>query len=109
MSDSDEYDDYDLSEFTQDDFARIDAAIESVYLETIGNKGRPAIPIQIEQPVLSPTSPTPDIPRHRSAESSPFQRYRRYKILSVTDLVSPAWYVPKYGTPTNDATRPLKV
>ena len=98
MSDSDEYAAYDLSEFTEDDFARIDAEIAFGSLDIVEPKGGPAIPIELEQPVtvLPSTSAIPDSTekaKQRQVELSPFRRYRRNKTLYVTDLVSPSWYV----------------
>jgi len=92
MDEEDEYDDYNLSEFTEDDFAIIDAALQ----ENVSEKGGPKVFVQLEQPVVDNninfkalTQPKPPPPK----ELSPYLRFRTNGILSVTDLVAPAWYV----------------
>lgn len=63
---SDEFDAYDLSEFTDEDLAAIDAAIARAH------QAGPAIKIAIEH--------------------SPFHRFLSWKKhLAVTDLVAPLW------------------
>lgn len=65
--DHDEFDAYDLSEFTDQDFAAIDADLARA-------RAGPAIQIAIEQ------------------QDSPFNRFRSWKNnLAVTDLVAPLW------------------
>ncbi|KAG6380966.1 exonuclease V a 5' deoxyribonuclease-domain-containing protein [Boletus reticuloceps] len=68
---SDDFDDYDFSEFTEQDFAAIDAALVRAH-------GGPAVQIAI-------------------VEDSPFKKFRsRRKNLAVTDLVSPLWCEVQY-------------
>lgn len=108
MSDSeDSYGGYDLSEFTEEDFARIDAAISNIStpppMTSPPPNGGPKLAITLELSL-------PDCPAEASSsnndtvypisidkndiasENSPLRRYRRKGFLSVTDLVSPAWY-----------------
>lgn len=64
---SDEFDAYDLSEFTDEDFAAIDAHIARVHA------AGPAVQIAVEH-------------------TSPFNQFLSWKKhLAVTDLVSPLW------------------
>lgn len=101
----DEYEGYNLAEFTEEDFASIDAGI---LLRGLNNqswaKAGPAVAIEIErvnedvaakasegQPSASTSSFRSLLPRDTR---SPFERHRYWnRILSVTDLVSPAWCV----------------
>lgn len=118
MSDigSDSYSAFDLSEFTEEDFAQIDAAILSqiqdggdisfqseidglnlssltpedlaqldsvVSMKLNEHNDGPSIRIQIEDGEATP----------HVADPSPLQQFRSRRILSVSDLVSPAWYV----------------
>ena len=123
MSDisSDSYSAFDLSEFTEEDFAQIDAAISSqleiqdhdasanssfqseinglnLFSLTPGELAQldsaismklnehidgPSIQIEIEDGEATPQMVRP----------SPLEQFRSRRILSVTDLVSPAWYV----------------
>lgn len=107
MSDSeDSYGGYDLSEFTEEDFARIDAAISNITTPspiTSPPNGGPKLAITLELSL-------PDCPAEVGSsnndtvtpisldktvtvsENSPLRRFRRKGFLSVTDLVSPAWY-----------------
>jgi exonuclease V len=93
MDEEDEYDDYNLSEFTEDDFAIIDAALQ----ENASEKGGPKVLVQLEQPVVDNNinfkALTKPIPPPQKKELSPYLRFRTNGILSVTDLVAPAWYV----------------
>ncbi|KDQ31203.1 hypothetical protein PLEOSDRAFT_1063116 [Pleurotus ostreatus PC15] len=106
MSDSeDSYGGYDLSEFTEEDFARIDAAISNISTPppiTSPPNGGPKLAITLELSL-------PDCPAEVGSssndtvtpisldktvtvsENSPLRRFRRKGFLSVTDLVSPAW------------------
>lgn len=93
MSDTDEYAAFTLSEFTEEDFSQIDAAV------ALGNPsvprpggGDPSIAIELED-FSTRTASAADIGKVRNEGLSPFQRYRPGKVLSVTDLVSPAWYI----------------
>ena len=116
MSDksSDNYSAFDFSEFTEEDFAQIDAAIalrmqrdvtsfqseihglnlSSLTSEELDsavamklNDG-PSIQIEIEDGQATPLQVVapPNQP-------SPLQQFRSRRILSVSDLVSPAWHV----------------
>ncbi|KAF9015724.1 exonuclease V a 5' deoxyribonuclease-domain-containing protein [Cyathus striatus] len=117
MSDAsfDDFSAFDFPEFTDQDFAQIDAAVahslnspqasnqpsesyefaisgleDGYHLYTFQTNSGPKIPVEIE------TLPDSDV-RHQSStihalsERSPLQRYRPKHILSVTDLVAPAW------------------
>lgn len=129
----DEYDAYDLSEFSATDFMHIDslarcerndsAAVPEVVtgvaqgpIDTNGSGG-PQIPVVLEPAanesvvvkaatgrswtggVLCATedpskSEAPDPHhKHKPYMGSPYQRHRPSGILSVSDLVGPAWYV----------------
>ena len=126
MSDiiSDNYSAFDFSEFTEEDFAQIDAAIlshmqgndatgNSSFQSEIGglnlssltpeelaqldsavsmklnehNDG-PSIQIEIEDGEATPLQVV-----ECSTLPSPLKQFRSRRILSVSDLVSPAWYV----------------
>ena len=121
MSDisSDSYSAFDLSEFTEEDFAQIDAAISSQIQD---DDGRGDISFQSEIDGLNLSSLTPEelaqldsavsmkINEHndgpsvqieiedgeatpRLVEPSPLEQFRSRRILSVSDMVSPAWYL----------------
>ena len=116
MSDvgSDSYSTFDLSEFTEEDFAQIDAAISS---QIHGDDASANASFQSEINGLDLSSLTPDelaqldsavsmkLNEHIQIEiedgemtpqvvyPSPLEQFRSRRILSVTDLVSPAWYV----------------
>lgn len=105
MADDDEFNAYDLSEFSEEDFARIDAELERRNLENndFNSQGGPAVTIQVELPVIdvvrevsssnvAMSSSSAEHTTLKHAERSPYQRFRRNNTLSVTDLVSPAWY-----------------
>ncbi|KAL4264143.1 EXO5 family protein [Pleurotus pulmonarius] len=106
MSDSeDSYGGYDLSEFTEEDFARIDAAISNIPTPppiTSPPNGGPKLAITLElslpdSPVKNGSSSNDTVTpisidkTVTVSENSPLRRYRRKGFLSVTDLVSPAW------------------
>ena len=124
MSDisSDSYSAFDLSEFTEEDFAQIDAAILS---QIQGDDAIANISFQSEIDGLDLFSLTPEefaeldsavsrkLNEHIDCPSvqieiedgemtpqlirpSPLEQFRSRRILSVTDLVSPAWYVYLY-------------
>ena len=109
----------DLSEFTEEDFAQIDAAISS---QVQGDDASADTSFQSEINGLNLSSLTPEelaqldsavsmkLNEHIDGPSiqieiededetpqvvhpSPLEQFRSRKILSVTDLVSPAWYV----------------
>ena len=121
MSDisSDSYSAFDLSEFTEEDFAQIDAAISS---QIQGDDAIANISFESEIDGLNLCSLTPEelaqldaaismkLNEHTNGPSiqieieagemtpqvirpSPLEQFRSRRILSVTDLVSPAWYV----------------
>ncbi|KAG9314149.1 hypothetical protein JVU11DRAFT_4935 [Chiua virens] len=71
MSQSDEYDAYDLSEFTAEELAAIDQSLASTH-------GGPKIQLAVED--------------------SPFTKFLSWKKkhLAVTDLVSPLWKVTPF-------------
>ena len=121
MSDisSDSYSAFDFSEFTEEDFAQIDAAISSqiqgddavanssfqseidgldlssltpeelaqldsaISMKLNDHIDGPSIQVEIEDGEMTPQVIRP----------SPLEQFRSRRILSVTDLVSPAWYV----------------
>ena len=96
MAPSDEFDAYNFQEFTAADFAAVDSEI----LEMESNRGGPSVTIEVEKSAavsqLTRALPSNDpgwLPTRRGQES-PFQRHRWWtNVFSVTDLVSPAWYV----------------
>ncbi|CCL98155.1 uncharacterized protein FIBRA_00149 [Fibroporia radiculosa] len=107
VAEYDEFDVYDLSEFTAEDFACIDAALASAQpslVSIFGNcnrndsisdgTGGPRIEIQVEGATDNSILPKA-LSRHQEWSSdgrSPFERFRKWrKVLSVTDLVGPAW------------------
>ncbi|KAF8640994.1 hypothetical protein AX17_000639 [Amanita inopinata Kibby_2008] len=85
MSDnSGDYGDDEFPQFTEEDFARIDAVASAYYDTPSSSQANPHVTIELENI------------QHSEDEScvqdrSPFQLYRRNQILSVTDLVSPTW------------------
>ncbi|KAK7465506.1 hypothetical protein VKT23_005481 [Stygiomarasmius scandens] len=72
----------DFSQFTEEDFAQID-----VEISTTLKKGLPKLNIEFETRAAEPAQSS----TFRSSHSSPLRQFRRNGILSVTDLVSPAW------------------
>lgn len=129
MSDisSDSYSAFDLSEFTEEDFAQIDAAISSRPHDGNDDNAKGDASFQSEIDGLNLSTLTPEelaqldsavsikLNEHNDGpsikieiedgETTPFQvaeysnrlsplvRFRSRRILSVSDLVSPAWYV----------------
>jgi exonuclease V len=112
---SDEFDQYDFSEFTEEDLARIDVDISHKLQSppSASQFGGPAIQIAVE-PETDPVSGNPKVllpmgerPLHPSSrQASPrslrpevtvqnktlFERFLSWKkYFSVTDLVSPIW------------------
>ncbi len=87
---SEDYDYYDSIEYTQEDLATIDA-IAAAYFDPPLPQGCPEVRIELEGP-LQPHESTPSTSRD-SSEPSPIQTYRRNRVLTVTDLVSPMWFV----------------
>ncbi|KAF9502255.1 hypothetical protein BDN71DRAFT_1437784 [Pleurotus eryngii] len=106
MSDSeDSYKGYDLSEFTEEEFALIDAAISNITTPppiTSPLNGGPKLAITLELSLLDcpaevgssnndTVTPVPLDKTVTVSENSPLRQFRRKGFLSVTDLVSPAW------------------
>ena len=103
MSNSeDEFDAYNLGEFTEQDFAKIDFDLNNNQGKQ-SHTGGPAVLIEIEdisdslmhipKGLSHFTAASSRLYSHNS-EMSPFKRHRAWNgILSVTDLVSPSWYV----------------
>lgn len=94
----DEFSKYDFAEFTEDDLSRFDglAASSSIAVDPILKSSLPAVAIGVKQENVSASANTPQQPEergHAQTAASPFKRFRRNGIISVTDLVSPAWYV----------------
>ena len=96
-SSGDEFDAYNLDDFTAEDFALVDGTIakDNIIAKT---NGGPAVTVEVEQPIdivsegplIRASSPVLRSPRPQ--QQSPFQRFRSWnKVLSVSDLVSPAW------------------
>lgn len=85
-SDNDEFAAY-FPEFTEADFAQIDAA-------EVSGKHLPKVTIAYETlDVVGPSS-HPISPRKRpGSPGSPLDSFRSHGTLSVTDLASPAWYI----------------
>jgi exonuclease V len=104
-SEDDEFDAYDFAEFTADELALVDESImANNHVTANANRGGPAITVEVEQSAnhisyndqltrgLSSNATVSLLTRREKA--SPFQHYRSWnKVLSVSDLVSPAWYV----------------
>jgi hypothetical protein len=104
-SSDDEYEGYNLAEFSQEDFANIDADILVRGLVNLNDapKGGPAVTIEIHrldedlageesQGQASSSTPFQHTVPDRDVKQSPFERHRSWnKVLSVSDLVSPAW------------------
>jgi hypothetical protein len=98
-ADSDKYDAFNLSDFTEEDFAHIDAILQREGGDNVAPQyGGPAITVELEKPTVDIISKAPpsDLATKFKKDASPFQRYRWKKILWVTDLVSPAWYVSTF-------------
>jgi len=104
-SEDDEFDTYDFSEFTAHELALVDESIMANSNVTANaNRGGPAITVEVEQSAnhishndqltRGLSSNATVLLSSRREQASPFQHYRSWnKILSVSDLVSPAWYV----------------
>jgi hypothetical protein len=102
VSSGDEFDAYNLDEFTTEDFAFVDRTIarDDIIAKT---NGGPAVTVEVEQsidlmmlkdPLIGASSPVlRSLGPQQPSQPSPFQRFRAWrKVLSVSDLVSPAWY-----------------
>ncbi|PFH52280.1 hypothetical protein AMATHDRAFT_46408 [Amanita thiersii Skay4041] len=77
-----EYDALDIPDITEDDFSQIDQ-LSSTYFNS---QAGPQVIVQLEPTQSLPINNLPPI-RHRP----PLQEYRPNQVLSVSDLVSPAW------------------
>lgn len=93
-SGSDDFDDLNFDEFTEDDFAHIDRTIALVEAgsesRTPDAAGGPAVIIEIEPSAqeINAEGVSVEMPR-----LSPYAQFRAWNnVLSVSDLVSPAWY-----------------
>ncbi|KAJ3569735.1 hypothetical protein NP233_g4858 [Leucocoprinus birnbaumii] len=86
-TDEDEFAAYDFAEFTEEDFAQIDADVAKK-VEHLAK-----LTVAYETPKGQISSPRPSSSkRNRPSFRSPLESFRRYGVLSVTDLVSPSWY-----------------
>lgn len=100
-SSSDEYDAYNLDEFTEEEFAYIESGL--LIRDTSSAQilaGGPAVTIEVEQSTDclivkdSSKKSTSKSGARQEPHLSPFRQFRSWKkVLSVSDLVSPAWYV----------------
>lgn len=89
-SGSDEYDAFNL-DFTEEDFTYIDKTILGTESQAGESAGGPAITIEIEQSVEQTTAKDTSV---NAPRPSPYMQFRAWNdALSVSDLVSPAWYV----------------
>lgn len=82
-ADPDEFAAYDFSEFTQEDFAQIDADVVRNQL--------PKMTIAYEVPRPPPQDSRVEL--EDKSRDSPLDLFRPYGSLSVTDLVSLSWYL----------------
>jgi hypothetical protein len=92
-SSDDEYSAFDFSEFNEDDFRQIDAG-----LVPPSPRGNPKITVELEKlPEQPGNAPPKSLPSNNlSTEKSPYRRYRRGGVLSVSDLTSLAWLVTAF-------------
>ena len=91
--------DLNLGTLSAAEFASLDAAMTEIYGEL---QAGPSIEIAIEtprEPLASPTHPqlqqedaSNEVPKPHNRKT-PLQEFRSHMSLSVTDLVSPSWYV----------------
>ena len=101
MDFSDEFDTYNFQEFTADDLAFVDESLLARgHFVANTDMGGPSITIEVEQSTNPqtvkgpPTRASSSKATGRHDQASPFQRHRSWrKVMSVSDLVSPAWYV----------------
>lgn len=103
----DEFDDYNLSGFTEDDFLAFDAHISKSLTPsdsnpTVNAAAHPRVGIQYEsyqQGLASSSQPAPVVvagnpeeqDRMNVDDPSPFEQFRPNGVLSVTDFVESAW------------------
>ena len=110
----DEYDAYDLSEFSAADFAHIDNTATTRHNKhttapeeekaIVGGAGRSGGGLPQVAVALEPAADQSVVVKVAGGESgsgsgsgdnvSPFEEFRSRGTLSVSDLVGPAWYVP---------------
>ena len=83
-----EIDGLNLSSLTAEEFAQLDSAVSVKLNENEHNDNGPSIQIQIEDGEATPRQMV-----EFSNQPSPLEQFRSRRILSVSDLVSPAWYV----------------
>jgi len=91
--DDDEFSQYNLTEFTEEDFLYVDIHIA----ESSRVKGGPTISVEVEEPTSMLQPQFQSMATHQrtstSARRSPIQQFRNgNRHLSVSDLTSPAWY-----------------
>ncbi|KAL0951665.1 hypothetical protein HGRIS_008344 [Hohenbuehelia grisea] len=100
MSEEDEFDSYGFIDFTAEELASINEALESLErtTTTVQSQGAPAVEIELEVPaddsaleVPTETGETAGTSLNQLNQISPLREYRSSGILSVTDIVSPAW------------------
>lgn len=82
-SDSSEFSDGGFDNFTEADYALIDAASNIASSSETTPKGSPKVEIVVEDDDV--------LPEAQEDTRSMYERYRRYQRLSVSDLVAPAW------------------
>ena len=95
----DEYEAYDLSEFSAADFAELDQLISGMSRLSIPENGRqlvgngsPAVHIGLEDSDESSKSHRPESSQDRRDMGSPYETFRSSTgVLSVTDITGPAW------------------
>ncbi|KAF8899111.1 exonuclease V [Infundibulicybe gibba] len=88
-SDDEIYDAFGFPEFTEEDFAQIDRM--QILPKAMTPNGDAEITIELETPPVGPPEVAVLTKGDGKEFLSPLQRNRRNGILSVTDLVSPAW------------------
>lgn len=89
----------DLSQYTEEDFKRIDAAIEEAQsnkIEPSAIEGKPLVSIELDshptaEPGPSKHGRTDTSSPQQSDNRSPQEIFRKRKTLSVSDLIGPAW------------------
>lgn len=98
----DEYDEYDLSEFTSEELTAVDANVSHMLRSTPdhpASSAGPKIQITLEQSnvVTASTTASSTFLFISPAADSPYSQFRSWKkAFSVTDLVGPAWCELQY-------------
>jgi hypothetical protein len=82
----DEYEAFDFSEFTADDFKAIDAQIVKQ------SESGPQVSIEVEPAHETSTPELPTKPLKDWSTNNPLTQFRKTGVLSVTDLTALAWY-----------------